>query len=360
MEKSVRKYQTACGVLCSFLASLAVACGGSVERAPGDSSPSAAGGAGAGGMPIDMSAAGEAGRGVGAGGASVAPGDACKKMHDAPPGPAIEQLAQHGSGACAATTLADAIAQVHSLRPDLSDITELLMPDNGPGGGGSLIEAFAEPDGGFALIFQRGSGDCPTGCTTNDYWYFETDASCQVQPVGETHDSGPCTPADQQPRWGVPAAVAPRDLCGADQSLVDLTGIYKIVTCGSSMTCALPGEAQLAQPLPSSLSLRLEQDPADLSEGTVMLEGTGEPLLDGKTFPATFGRETFSVNAGASNLPAACIDQWQFELDYDFEGFGPRQLRLFQLRTPDCEDAPSAYCKGGANAELGDAARLDE
>lgn len=126
------------------------------------------------------------------------------------------------------------------------------------------------------------------------------------------------------------------------------------------MTCALPSEAQLARPLPSRLSLMIEQDPADLSEGTVTFTGTGEPLLDARTFPATFGRQSFSVRAGASNLPAACVQQWQLELDYDFEGFGPRELRLFQLQTPDCEHAPSAYCKGGLNAELGDAARVDE
>jgi hypothetical protein len=251
--------------------------------------------------------------------------------------------------------LADAIAQVRALRPDLSDVTELYMSNPDLAGDGSYIYAFAEADGGFALVFKRGGGDCPAGCTVNDYWYFETDAACRIQAVGETHDSAPCTPADEQPRWGIPAAVAPRDICGADLSTVQLSGDYELVTCGSATACALGGTKSASRPLPSTLSLSIQQDPADLTQGTVTLDGTGEPLLDAVPFPAKFDRQSFTVHAEYSNLPATCPEQWRLDFTYDFEGFGPRTLHFFQSQTPDCKNAPNAYCKGGLDADLGDA-----
>jgi hypothetical protein len=256
--------------------------------------------------------------------------------------------------------LADAIAQVRALRPDLSDIVELFMPNPDVGGDGSYIYAFAEADGGFALVFKRGGGDCPSGCTSNDYWYFETDAGCRIQAVGEAHDSGPCTPADEQPRWGVPAAVAPRYICGADLSTVQLSGDYDLVTCGSATACALGGAKSSSRPLPSTLSISIQQDAADLTQGTVTLDGTGEPLLDAVPFPAKFDRQSFTAHAEYSNLPAACPEQWQLDFTYDFEGFGPRTLHFFQTQTPDCKNAPNAYCKGGLDADLGDAQSAHE
>jgi hypothetical protein len=355
----MRRFQLIFGVGCLLLAaSLVGGCGGSAELGQSEGGRSGAGAAGAAVDPIGSAAGDGAAGAAGSGGGSLTPGNAWKNKQDVAPGPALTQLSEQSSGACAGTTLADAIAQVRMLRPDLSDVAELYLSNPGMAGDGSYIYAFAGADGGFALAFKRGGGDCPSGCTENDYWYFETDAACQVQAVGEMHDSGPCTPADQQPRWGVPPAVAARDICGADRSPVNLNGDYELVTCGSSMACALPGEKLTSRSLPSHLSLRIEQDPADLSQGTVTLDGTGEPVLDGQAFQATFERQSFSVHTKYDNLPATCMQQLQLDLEYDFEGFGPRTLHLFQVQTPDCEHAPSAYCKGQLDAKLGEAQRV--
>ncbi|HEY5372580.1 MAG TPA: hypothetical protein VIK01_02800 [Polyangiaceae bacterium] len=350
----MRRLNVGFGVVCLLGASFAGACGGTAESESDHVDASSAGEGGSTANPIGTGMGGDTAAGAAGTAGAGAPEYECKPKQDAAPGPAINRLSQQGSAACAGTTLADAIAQVRALRPDLSDVTELYMSNPQVGGYGSYIAAFTAADGGFALVFKRGTGDCPAGCTQNDYWYFETDAACRIQAVGETHDSAPCTPVDQQPRWGIPAAVAPRYLCGADLSPVQLSGDYDLVTCGSATACSLPGEQQSPRPLPSTLSLSIQQDPADLSRGTVTLGGTGEPLLDAQPLAATFDRQSFAVHLAYSNLPAACSEQWQLDLTYDFEGFGPRKLHLVQTRTPDCKNAPAAYCKGDLSADLGD------
>ncbi len=355
----MRRRDLGFSVVCLLAASVAGACGGSSTPGQDVSDRASAGEAGRTanpiGTPMDQGAAAGA---AGADGSTGVPGGECKRKQEAAPGPAIDRLSQPGSGACAGTTLADAIAQVRALRPDLSDVAQLYTPDMG--GDGSYIYAFAETNGGFALVFKRGAGDCPSGCTENDYWYFETDATCRIQAVGETHASASCTPVGEQPRWGIPAAVAPRYICGADPSPVELSGNYDLVACGSAMACLLAGEKQSPRPLPSTLSLSIQQDPGDLSRGTVTLDGTGEPLLDAQPFPATFDRQSFAVHVEYSNLPAVCLEQWQLDFAYDFEGFGPRALHLFQVRTPDCDNAPAAYCKGDLSADLGEAHSADQ
>ncbi|MEO7035937.1 MAG: hypothetical protein ABI548_18535 [Polyangiaceae bacterium] len=359
----MRRLETGFSVVWLVAAAAASACGGSTTQLKDQNEHAAAGEAGASADPRDMSAGGETAAGAagdagasGNGGAAGTPDNACQPRQDLPPGVATALLLQPGSGACAGTTLADAVAQVRALRPDLSDVTELYKSNPAVVGDGSYIYAFAEAGGGFALAFKRGGGDCPAGCTVNDYWYFETDAACQIQAVGETHSEELCTPADQQPRWGVPATIAPRYICGADLSPVQLSGSYDLVTCGTASACSLGGD-KVAPPrtLSSMLSLRIQQDPSDLSEGTVTLNGTGEPLLDAQPFPATFDRQSFTVHAEYSNLPAVCPESWQLDFRYDFEGFGARTLTFVQTQTPDCAKAPGANCKGGVSATLGDA-----
>jgi hypothetical protein len=179
--------------------------------------------------------------------------------------------------------------------------------------------------------------------------------------VGESHrvaddgGLGSCVPPDQVPRWGIPAAAAPRDVCGADNSPVQLSGSYDLVACGSDSACALGGKPVSARTLPSLVSLKIEQYPSDLSQGTVTLDGTGETVLDAQALSATFDRQSFVVHVDHSNLPATCIDDWTIDFSYDFEGFGTRSLKLFQTLTPDCTNAPDAYCKGQLSADLGEA-----
>jgi hypothetical protein len=93
------------------------------------------------------------------------------------PGARVTQPSFAGQGACAGKTLGQLIAAVHQQMPGLADITAIDGMDAGLGGDGNRIYAFAHDDG-FRLIFKRGSGDCPSGCIDNEYWYFATDAAC--------------------------------------------------------------------------------------------------------------------------------------------------------------------------------------
>jgi hypothetical protein len=297
--------------------------------------------------------AGGAGAEAGAGG-SDNPGPSCKRPSEAPGLPISEPTAT-GQGACSGVTLADAIAQARVLRPDLDDVTLLAAQNSDPTFDGSRIYAFQRPDGGFDLVFKRGSGDCPAGCIYRDYFYFATNTDCEVELVGEHHSHNPssCIPTDQLPRWDVPPAALPNQICDADLTPQDLTGRYGLVTCGSALACALSGDKTNEAPLPVALDLSITQDPSDLSQGTITLDGSGEPLLDGKTFPATFQRRSFAVYVHESNLPAMCPEEWSLSFDYDFEGLGPRHLSLTMMQTPDCAK-PDDYCKGYVNADFGD------
>jgi hypothetical protein len=89
----------------------------------------------------------------------------------------------------------------------------------------------------------------------------------------------------------------------------------------------------------------------------VKLQGTGEPLLDGVVFPASFERRKVKVVAEYSNLPAYCLEQWSFAFDYDFEGLEARSMKLHFVHTPACQDAPDRYCKGEIAADFGQAFR---
>ncbi|MBI2391996.1 MAG: hypothetical protein HYV09_20560 [Deltaproteobacteria bacterium] len=101
----------------------------------------------------------------------------------APPGPRLTAETAKGSGVCAGRTLGQAIDAAYAAMPSLKDITVLYDPEKVMSDG-SFVHAFQKPDGGFAIVFKRGGGDCPAGCTENEYWYFETDAACATKQVG--------------------------------------------------------------------------------------------------------------------------------------------------------------------------------
>lgn len=159
---------------------------------------------------------------------------------------------------------------------------------------------------------------------------------------------------DQLPRWGIPRAALPSEICDADLSAQDLTGQYSLVTCGQRTACATSKEGAEAVPL-GALQLVIEQAAGDLSQGFVTIDGTGESVIDGRPFAATFERRKVKVAAEYSNLPAMCVEQWSLSFEYDFEGLEPRRLSFNQATTPDCEAQPGDYCKGGLSAEFGEA-----
>jgi hypothetical protein len=285
-----------------------------------------------------------------------APVDACAPRRDEPPGAPIYAVSTPGSGECKGTSLADTIEAVRQLRPDLSDVTELYAPDPERGGDGSFIYAFAKPDGGVALVFKRGDGDCPAGCTINDYWYFETGADCAVEALGEAHrDFEHCMQPDQLPRWGIPRAALPSEICGTDLSPENLNGHYSITTCGTALACAFSGEKPSERALPARIGLTIAQDAADLSRGTVTLDGTGETTLDGLAFEATFERRSFTVDSSYQNLPEDCSLTWNARLAYDFEGLKVSKLNFFFTKSDDC--SVGVTCKGDVSASFGPASK---
>ncbi len=316
--------------------------GGASSTGGGSIGGSSAGGTAAGG--------GSIGGGTSSGGS--APSDSCAPQHDEAPGTPIYAPTQVGTGECEGVTLGSIIDSIHDAFPELADIQTLYAPDPDRLGDGSFIYAFQKPDGTFALVFKRGGGDCPSGCTENDYWYFDTAAECAISAEGQT--SRPfdgCLPSDQLPKWGIPAAAPPESICGSNMAPQDLSGDYEIHICGQAYACTTAKDSQ-PRTL-STITLHIVQDPADLAQGTVTLSGTGEPLIDGRALSATFERRRFHVEEHESNLPAQCVEAHDLTLDYDFEGFGPQHLSFFQASTIDCEGNPGDYCKGEIEAALG-------
>lgn len=293
---------------------------------------------------------------AGAGGVSGT--DACAPRRDLPPGEPVYSEMAFGAGDCADVSLAEVLRGIEALRPDLNDVTTLYAPDPDRGGDGSYKYAFVKPNGGFAVVVKRGSGDCPSGCIVNDYWYFETGVGCEVQEIGEAHRGGDgCMQADQLPRWGIPRAALPSEICDADLSPQDLRGTYFITTCGqSSSSCFGDKEKDGGQPLPAAITLTIYQDPV-MSHGVIIFDGTEQPGLDGVPIEGKFERLKVTALIETSNLPSTCPEQSSLDFEYDFEGLGARRLRFNRSSTPDCVNAPDNYCKAEASATLGEATR---
>lgn len=323
------------------------------------SSEPASGGTGTGlaGSKSTAGTAGNAGTANASGGAEGTddPYLNCREAHDEAPGTPVYMLSQVGGGACQSVTLGQIIDGIHAEHPELADISTLYAPNPQGGGDGSFIYAFQRPDGAFALVFKRGGGDCPAGCTENDYWYFETVAKCEVSAVGYTrrYFDGKCLPADQLAMWGIPSAAPPESICGASNETQDLSGDHLVFLCGQGSQCATSSQGSKPTALSSVVTLHIAQDPADLAHGTVTLSGTGEPLLDGRALTAEFKLRQFHVEEHSAAAPDNCIEQQDVTLDYDFVGIGQRHLSFFLVATPDCANDPNDYCKGSLEADLG-------
>ena len=279
----------------------------------------------------------------------------CNASNDDAPGTPVYELSQLGQGPCEGVTLGQTIDRIHAAHSELSDIETLYAADPERVGDGSFIYAFQKPDGGFALVFKRGGGDCPSGCTENDYWYFETVADCETAAVGYTrrYFDGQCLPPDQLPMWGIPPAAPSESVCGADNEPQDLSGDHVVYMCGQRFECATSSEGSKPLTLPDVVTLHIAQDAADLAHGTVTLSGTGEPLLDGRPLAAALTASHLHVEEHGNNLPNACMEQFDIALDYDFGGQRRGHLSFFQVATPDCASKPSDYCKGSIDADLG-------
>jgi hypothetical protein len=268
----------------------------------------------------------------------------------APPGVMVESMDMAGSGPCDGLTLEELLTNLYEAFPDLSDIQTLytseIMFD------GSFVFAFQAEDGAFALALKRGLGDCPSGCTEEEWFYFETDASCTPTQVGHYHPTwgeNGCIEQDGEPMWGHPVSPDPIYVCDADNSPQDISGTYSFFAQGQWSVCAESAAEQEVLELALEISVEVTQDNADLSTGTVTVQGTGHPLLDGQPIAATFVRQRFEALEAYDNLPSSCPQEHQIEIRHDFEkveseGF----IDVFEFGTEDCVE-----CKGEMTLYMG-------
>jgi hypothetical protein len=297
----------------------------------------------------------------GSGAADVAPADGAESAADARapdvapsvPGAPVTQPGVGGLGACAGKTLGQVIAAVHQQMPALADITVIEGMDPNLGGDGNRIYAFAHDDG-FRLVFKRGSGDCPSGCIDNEYWYFATDERCVPAPVGHylaTYMSGGnCLKVEGTPLWGRPRAVDPAVVCGADNSPQNITGTYKLTGTGTRTACTEKAAAQPQERVSLALTVVVFQMPGNLSQGTVTVVGTGNSRLDGVPLPGQFTRRRVSASR-EGNGASMCLDQTQASVELDLESGTTGTLKFFEARALACPG--DAICKGQLDLRLG-------
>lgn len=273
------------------------------------------------------------------------------------PGPALFELQAEGSGPCAGTTLGAAIDAVHAAHPELDDIRELYGADPNRVGDQSYVYAFGTREGGFALVFRRGAGDCPAGCTENWYFYFRTDEGCEPQVFGSyvpSWDSSGCVAVEGFPLWDHPPPPDPRDVCGAEARARGVGGDYAEPACGQRLPCSTKGGADApVEALDLTLRFAIAQDPDDPARATLTLSNTGHPALDGRPLDATVERRRVHVVEQIDNLPAVCLEQHELEVLIDLDGYAESLVHYFEVKTPDCDGAPGDICKGGLELSLG-------
>ena len=103
--------------------------------------------------------------------------------------------------------------------------------------------------------------------------------------------------------------------------------------------------------LETVVTLTIQQDPGDPSKGEISVDGLDHTLLT-EPLPAQFQRERFSAQLDYSNLPSDCPLEYSINVAYDFECFGARQIRLFEVG--DCSEEVECCigCKGAINLVL--------
>jgi hypothetical protein len=267
------------------------------------------------------------------------------------PGTPVSQPALRGQGTCAGTTLGQVIADIYELMPALADITVIEGMDPNVGGDGNRIYAFLHDDG-FRLVFKRGSGDCPSGCIDNEYWYFATGAGCAPALVGHhlRASSGSCLTVEGTALWGRPPPVDPSLVCGADNSPKNITGTYDLLGTGNRIACTEKAAAQPQEQVSLALKLVVFQTPADLGQGTVTVVGTGNPLIDGVPLPGKFTRQRVTAALEVDHS-SVCIDQHRTSVQLDVEKAPTGTLEFFEVRSLGCPPA-TAYCKGELHLAL--------
>lgn len=286
-------------------------------------------------------------------------GGACPEQEPlvSPPGPPVTSRDATGAGPCAGTTLGEVIDAIHDAHPELSDISEVFgsKPYQSDG---SFVIAYSLPDGGFAAVFKRGGGDCPAGCTENEYWYFETGDTCSVVQSGHYHPTwqSDCLAVDGAPMWATPWPPDPADVCGGVPPPVeDISGTYEVCANGQFVACTEKAGDEPAQSISTRLTLAVKQDPVDLSKGTVVVTGTGVQWIDGMEIEAEFEMRRFTAEKRFSKATSSCVEEWSVSVSYDFDGRKiPGEIGWFEFRDLNCGDGGGGnpYCKGHGDATI--------
>src|SRR5262249_31943844 len=153
-----------------------------------------------------------------------------------------------------------------------------------------FVFSYLRDDGSFALVVKRGSGDCPAGCTDNEYWYFETDAKCAPQALGHYHAgfdySANCITIEGERHWNVPRAIDPTSVCGERNDSQSISGAHHFHATGMRWPCALSGQRLDPIQVDKMITIEIAQNAADLSRCKVTVSGLGESWLDGRSFDA--------------------------------------------------------------------------
>jgi hypothetical protein len=262
----------------------------------------------------------------------------------AAPGHYVTDAATTGSATCAGQSLGDVLDAVRAAEPELAGVTALYDPAGQYVGDGSFIYAYLRSDGGFDVVFKLGFGDCPSGCTENDYRYFSTDGACAPAQVGRYHARWglqSCLEVDGAPMWGNPSAPDPLIVCGADNHPQDLRGSYRLHAVGQQQACVASGDSGSPSAVDRVVTMTIDQDPSDLGAGTVTFTGTGHPLVDGVALPATVQRRRFDAALQSGNLPSVCPRTQSVTARYDLESYEPGGIDVYQAGNDAC-----AACKG--------------
>jgi len=315
---------------------------GAGAGAPGDGSPGDAAsvtGAGGGGSGADAAA----------GSPNVVQADVAGPVD--PPGVYVTSESAKGSaGSCAGVALGDVLTAIRAANPALADVLTVYNPATATTDG-SFIYAYDVGVLGFDVVFKRGMGDCLAGCTENEYWYFSTDGTCQPVSAGHYHatwGTDSCLTVDGAAMWGRPTPPDPLTECGENNAARDLRGVYDVHGSGQLTPCSVTATSATA--VDAHMKLLIEQDPQDLSTGTVTFSLTGDPLVDGVPLPARFQRQRFNATLMTSNLPAMCPRQTTVSAHYDFEGYEPGGIEAGEVGDDSC-----TACKGSLSLKLSNA-----
>jgi hypothetical protein len=315
--------------------------------------PTSAPTTGSGGARADGGAGGTGGGAGATDGGAPAGGPSSDAGVTTAPGRYVTNVSSPGGGPCANVALTDLLNKIRTVYPELADIKTIYNPA-GQTGDGSFIYPYVRTDGGFDIVFKRGLGDCPSGCTENDYRYFATDNTCMPTSVGHYHagwGSGTCLTVDGTPMWNHPPPPDPLTVCDQDNAAQNVQGTYPVRVMGKRQPCVLAGAAQTSASQVSTIdataTMIVEQDPHDLTVGTVTFSGTGHPLVDWVPLPARFQRRRFDAAVQTSNLPNACPRENSVTARYDFENYQPGGIEVVEFGNDAC-----ASCKGSMSLTL--------